>query len=96
MSTETHRFFRASPELYEEARVTFDVVRGYPSGRAGTAFPPIAQAVIDSEGRALLAVDVATLSEPEIAAVLPSLFASGVEEITRADYFAALPSEPEL
>ena len=96
MSTETHRFFRASPEVYEATRAAIDLVRGYPSCRAETAFPPIAQAVIDSEGRALLAVDVATLSEPEIAAVLPSLFASGVEEITRADYFAALPSEPEI
>lgn len=96
MSNETHRFFRASPELYEAARAAVDTVRGYPSGRADTAFPPIAQAVIDSEGRALLAVDIATLSEPEIAAILPGLLASGVEEITRADYFAALPSEPEL
>lgn len=96
MSNETHRFFRASPELYEATRAAVDTVRGYPSGRADTAFPPIAQAVIDSEGRALLAVDVATLSAPEIAALMPSLFASGVEEITRADYFAALPSEPEL
>jgi len=47
------------------------------------------------EGRALLAVDITTLAEPEIAALLPDLFAAGVEEITRADYFAALPSAPE-
>ena len=96
MSTETHRFFRSTPEVYEATRAAIDAVRGYPSGRAETAFPPIAQAVIDSEGRALLAVDVATLEEPEIAAILPGLLASGLEEITRADYFAALPSEPEI
>ena len=95
MSAETHRFFCSTPEVYEATRAAVDAVRGYPSGRAETAFPPIDQAVIDSEGRALLAVDITTLAEPEIAALLPDLFAAGVEEITRADYFAALPSAPE-
>ncbi len=96
MPAETHRFFRANAELYEQARTSIDLARGYPSGRAETAFPPAADVLTDDEGRCYVAVDIETANAPEIAALLPSFLSLGAEEITRADYLTAMPEEIEL
>jgi hypothetical protein len=92
------RFFRTPDEsLYENVRATLDAAWGHPSadGRTITAFDPAAVAPRDAAGRLLLAVnDEFTTWEPA-ATLLPQLLASGaVEEITQAEYQAALPQMP--
>lgn len=92
------RFLRTPDEaLYENVRATLDAAWGHPTpdGRTITAFDPAADAPRDADGRLLLAVnDEFTTWEPA-ATLLPQLLASGaVEEITLAEYRAALPQRP--
>jgi hypothetical protein len=90
------RYFRtADPDLYEATRLGLDAAWGLPNDRGTvTCIPPLPIAQRDANGRVLLVVDAEWCEWPEVASMLPGLLASGaVEEITAADYEAALPSE---
>lgn len=90
------RYFRtADAALYESIRLQLDSAWGHPTpdGLTVTCFDPVAVAPRDSEGRVLLAVDDAFCEYPAVAAMLPSLLASGaVEEIDASEYQPAGPT----
>lgn len=90
------RFFRSEAATYENIRQTLDEAWGLPN-TAGTVtcIQPAATAPKDSQGRVVLAVD-ATFCDYTVAVdLLPQLLASGdVDEITEAEYRAALPQVP--
>jgi hypothetical protein len=88
------RFFRtASESLYESIRLQLDAAWGHPNAETNTitCFDPASVAPRDKQGRLLLAVkDEFTAMEPA-STLLPQLLASGaVEEITAAEYQAAV------
>ena len=90
------RFFRTSNgDLYESIRLQLDAAWGHPSEQTTTCFDPLAVAPRDAQGRVLLGVNNEFCQYAEVAAILPDLLASGaVEEITAAEYQAALPQTP--
>ena len=87
----THRFFRASPAVYEQVRSQVDAAWGYPTPvGTQTCIPPAAEQEKDSQGRCLLAVLVEWTTWEPVATLLPQLIAAGaVDEISEADYWAA-------
>lgn len=92
------RCFRtADAALYESIRRQLDAAWGHPSadGATLTCFDPAAIAPRGEDGRIMLAVNDEFCTYEAVAAVLPELLASGaVEEITEAEYRAALPKMP--
>jgi len=92
------RCFRTADEsLYESIRLQLDAAWGHPTpdGRTVTCFDPAAVAPRDAAGRLLLAVHDEFATWEPAATLLPQLLASGaVEEITQAEYQAALPQMP--
>lgn len=90
----SQRFFRSSPVVYESMRTQLDAAFGYPDGVTETVWLPVGDALRDAAGRCLLAVHGESCQRPAVATVLPGLLASGaVEEVTEADYRAAMPGE---
>lgn len=92
------RFFRiASDAVYEQTRLHLDSVWGHGFGTGTlTCVEPAATAPRDTQGRVLLAVRAEFCEYEAVAAMLPQLLASGaVQEITEAEYRAALP-QPTL
>lgn len=92
----TQRFFRGSVAAYEGIRADLDAAWGLPNGKGtATCIAPAATAPKDSQGRVLLAVhDEFSTWEPA-STLLPQLLANGaVEEISEAEYRAALPQVP--
>lgn len=88
----THRFFRASPAVYEQVRAQVDSAWGYPT-KIGTqtCIPPADEQSTDSQGRCLLAVLVEWTTWEPVATLLPQMIAVGqVEEISEAEYWAAV------
>jgi len=89
------RYFRtADAALYESIRLQLDVAWGHPTpdGKTLTCFDPAAVAPRDDQGRILLAVDDAFCGYDAVAAVLPSLLASGsVEEVAAGEYLPVVP-----
>ena len=90
------RFFRATPAVYEQVRVQLDAAWGNPSPNGTvTCIEPDATAPHDTQGRTVLAVHDEFCTFSVAADLLPQLLASGaVEEITQAQYMAALPQPP--
>lgn len=93
------RFFRclAGDAAYEQARLALDAAWGHPtpSGLTTTCFEPAVTAPRDRQGRVVLSVQNEFAEFPAAAQLLPQLLASGaVEEISEAEYRAALPSLP--
>jgi hypothetical protein len=89
------RFFRAPEAVYEQARATLDAAWGHPSadGKTITCIEPAATAPRDANGLIVLAVHDAFTAYSVASTMLPQLLASGqVEEITAAEYMAALPT----
>jgi hypothetical protein len=75
-------------------RTQLDAAFGYPDGVTETVWSPVGEALKDASGRCLLAVHAASCDRPAVAELLPSLLASGaVDEISEADYRAAMPGE---
>jgi len=89
------RYFRSSPQVYESMRQQLNAAFGYPNEHTQTVWALVEAAVMDAEGRCLLAVRSESCDRPQVAAVLPGLLASGVvEEIDAATYQAAIaPAE---
>jgi hypothetical protein len=92
------RFFRTSDAAaYEQVRLGCDAAWGLPNTRGTTTcFDPAADAPRDAQGRILLAVNSDFCGWEPVATLLPQLLGGGVvQEITHADYTAALPQTPE-
>lgn len=88
------RFFRAEPEVSEHVRSVLDAAWGLPANGQLTCFAPASLSPKDIAGRVLLAVDAAFCEYEEVAAILPSLLASGaVEEIDEATYRGSAVSQ---
>ena len=87
----SHRFFRASESVYDQARAALDAAFGYPNSFAQTCFSPSSQGVRDSAGKMLLAIRADFADNEPAASMLAQLLASGaVEEIDEATYRAAI------
>jgi hypothetical protein len=85
----THRFFRASPEVYEQCRLALDAAFGYPSDFAKTCFSPASEGVTFG-GLMYLGIRAQFCEHPFAAALLADALASeAVEEIDEAAYQAA-------
>lgn len=87
------RYFRADEATYEAVRLQLDAAWGHrPGTGTETCYEPAATAPRDTAGRLLLAVHDEFCQYEAVAAVLPSLLASGaVEEISEGEYRASLP-----
>jgi len=87
-----HRYFRASPEVYEQMRATLDAAWGLPNDKATvTCMAPLATAPRHLSGDVVVGVLPEWCEWEPAATMLPQLLASGaVSEITAADYFACL------
>jgi hypothetical protein len=94
----TTRFFRSNDAVYESIRAQLDAAYGYPSveTKTLTSITPAADAPHDSHGRVYLAISADYCDYNLPAELLPQLLAIGaVEEITEADYQAAIQT-PEV
>jgi len=90
------RFFKTEEQTYEAIRLQLDAAWGHPNALAETCVEPAATAPHDAAGMVVLAVMAEFCDYEAVAAVLPSLLASGaVVEITASEYAAAMPPEPE-
>lgn len=92
----TKRCFRTNNEsLYESVRMQLDAAWGL-ADHGSTCITPAADAPRDASGAIVLCVDSEFCEYAEVASMLPQLLSSGaVEEITEAQYMAALP-QPSL
>jgi hypothetical protein len=91
------RYFRSAKDTYEQIRMTLDDAWGLPDEATATAtcLPPAEQATKDAQGRCVVAVPEAFCSFTVAVDLLPDLLASGaVEEVTREQYLASLPTGP--
>lgn len=91
----TRYFVFSTDSVYEAARAEMDAGFGYPTqdGLTATCIQPSATADRNSLGQVVLLVGDEFCACEAVAAVLPSLLASGsVEEITEDEYRASLPS----
>lgn len=88
------RYFRASEEVYEQARLTLDQAWGLPDGTGTqTCFVQAANAPRDAQGKLVLAVSDEFCEYSVAKDMLPQLLASGaVQEMTEGDYWACLQS----
>jgi hypothetical protein len=84
----TYRYFvAASDAVWEQVRATLDAAWGYPNEHTVTCAPPASELAHDALGRPLLGVDAPFCEFEDVAALLPSLIASGVvQEITETQY----------
>lgn len=86
----THRFFRSSPEVYEQCRQALDTAFGYPNDFAKTCFSPAAEGV-QVDGVMYLGIRSEFCDRTAAAALLDQSLATGlVEEIDAATYAAAV------
>ena len=91
------RYFKAKEQIYEAVRLQLDAAWGHPNRLATTCVEPAATAPHDAQGMVVLAVNAEFCAYEAVAAVLPSLLATGaVVEITAEEYAAALPPDPEV
>jgi len=92
----SQRFFRAAVATYEAIRADLDAAWGLPDDKGtATCIAPAATAPKDSQGRVMLAVNDEFATWEPAATLLPQLLASGaVDEISEAEYRAALPQVP--
>jgi hypothetical protein len=91
------RYFRALPAVYVSICAKLDAAYGYPNAETKTlrTLPLAADLPADGQGRVYLAVDAAYCEYILPGAMLPDLLASGaVQELTEAQYLAAVPQVP--
>ena len=90
------RYFRATDAaVYESIRLQLDAAWGLPNAGQQTCYTPAADALRDSVGRLLLAVDDAFCQYDPVSTILPALLESGaVEEIDAATYQTSLRTLP--
>lgn len=91
------RYFRSTPAVYADICAQFDAAYGYPNAETKTdrTLPLATDLPADGQGRVYLAVDAAYCEYILPGEMLPELLASGaVEELTEAQYVAAVPQVP--
>ncbi len=91
------RYFREeTPGVYEHVRSALDKAWALPNDKGTTTcIRPAASALRDADGRIVVALKPFFCDWEPAATLLPQLLASGaVEEITQAEYQAALPQLP--
>lgn len=91
---DTHRFFRASPEVYEAIRLQLDTVWGHgPGTGTETCYSPTA--TLDHAGMAVLAVRCEFCEYSVAKEMIASLLGGSViEELDRQTYLQELPQIP--
>ena len=93
----TQRYFRtANDDVYESVRLELNAKWMLPNEFGTvTCFAPASSGLRDANNSLVLAVDSAWCDHPDVDAVLPGLLDGGlIEEIGRAEYFAAMPLSP--
>ena len=91
------KFFRSTIDAYASICSQLDAAYGYPNAETKTIRTLPSEDVLpkDEQGRVYLSVSSAYCDFVLPSQMLPQLLASGaVEEITEAEYLAALPSLP--
>lgn len=91
------RYFRSTAEVYASICSQLDAAYGYPDADTKTmrALPLASDLASDSAGLLYLAISGEYCDYVLPSQLLPQLLASGaVEEISEAEYLAALPSLP--
>lgn len=87
------RFFRSSTSTYELVRTALNATWGFPNAGTETCIAPADSLASpkDEAGNVLLAVDSSWCEWDDVAPMLSQLLDLGqVEEVTRADYQAAV------
>lgn len=93
------RYFRSTPDVYVAICSQLDAAYGYPNAETKTlrTLPLVADLPADAAGRVYLAVSSEYCDYVLPSELLPQLLANGaVEEITEAEYRAALPTMPRM
>ena len=95
--TDTHFFVAViDDDVYEDVRLTLDEAFNHPKNGTLTCVEPAASQRHDSQGRPLVAILNEQAAWPEVADALEQLEAAElIEYITREDWDAASPVEPE-
>lgn len=91
------RYFRSTPAVYADICAQLDAAYGYPNAETKTerTLPLVGDLPTDSQGRIYIAVSAAYCDFILPGQMLPELLASGaVEELTAAQYLAAVPQVP--
>jgi hypothetical protein len=85
------RFFKATPAVYAASLAALDEAWGFPKQGFDHCFVPVEYAP-QSGGFAFLAITEADAEMEPAGEMLAGLIASGdVQEVTQADYVAAMP-----
>lgn len=93
----THRFFKASPQVYESLRAQIDAAWGYPTAYTQTSIPPADEQAKDASGMCIMGVKSEWTTWEPVATVLPQLIDAGaVLELTEAEYWASIPPVTDL
>ena len=93
----TGRYFRSTPAIYTSICQQLDAAYGYPNAETKTqrTLPLVGELPSDSAGLVYLAISSEYCDYILPSQMLPQLMASGaVDEITAAEYQAALPVMP--
>lgn len=91
----THRFFKAPPAVYESLRAQIDAAWHYPTQHTQTSIPAADDQHKATDGDCVMAVRLEWLGWEPVATLLPQAVASGmIEEISEAEYWAAIPQQP--
>lgn len=86
----SHRFFRASPQVYEAALSALDAAWGFPKLGCGHVFLPLDYAP-KKDGLAYLSIRSEEAAMPPADAMLADMISQGlVEEVSEQDYRDAM------
>jgi hypothetical protein len=81
-------YLRASVEVYEQARVLVDGLRGLPKNGQTTSFSPASEAPHDTFGRVYLVLRESDFVETGLQSLLSDLVESGqVQSVSEQEYF---------
>lgn len=87
----TQRFFRSAPNVYEQTLAALDSAWGFPKHGFDHVFLPLSYAP-QKAGMAYLAIQAAEAEMEPAGEMLAELLSAGVvQEVTQADYRAAMP-----
>ena len=93
------KYFRSTPDVYAAICSRLDAAYGYPNAETKTlrTLPLVADLPADAAGRVYLAISSEYCDYVLPSELIPQLLASGaVQEITEAEYRAALPTLPRM
>lgn len=92
----THRFFKASSEVYDAMRSQIDAAWGYPTIHTQTCIPSAADQHKATDGDCVLGVKAEWCEWEPVATLLPQMLSSSqIEEISESEYWAEMPT-PDL